>query len=179
LHLKKTKLISLINYLFQKGGKKGKQNHPLTFRNNPTSSKPPKKQPLEKVPSLKKKHHSHPLFQRGRKRKIPHLTQETTLGRGKSPPPFPTQKIALLKNLKKRKIPNLSFLLQTPLITCNIMHSTYFYYLPFISIQTPIPNNNPFAKEKKLNAQPSLSPLPKYPPITLSHFLHFTQPNFK
>jgi hypothetical protein len=59
------------------------------------------------------------------------------------------------------------------------MHSTYFYYLLFISNQTPTLNNNPFAQEKKLNAHPSLSPFPKYPLITLSHFLHFTQPNFK
>jgi len=84
------------------------------------------------------------------KEKYPTSFKKQPLARGKSPPPFPTQKIALLKKKKKKfKIPNLSFLLETPLITRNVIHSTYFYYLPFISIQTPILNNNPFAQEKK------------------------------
>jgi hypothetical protein len=54
LHLKKTKLISLSFKPFQKLGKKGKQNHPLTFRYNPTSSLPshPRNNPfpLKKTP---------------------------------------------------------------------------------------------------------------------------------
>jgi len=49
LHHKKTKLISLSFNPFQKGGER-KQDHPLTFKNNPTSSLPshPRNNSLER-----------------------------------------------------------------------------------------------------------------------------------
>jgi len=145
LHHKKTKLISYHLTPFKKG-EKGKQNYPLTFKNNPTSSLPshPRNNSLER--SLPFTIDTIPIpVSKGIVKKNPISLKKQPLARGKSPPPFPIQKIGLLKKIKKRKIPNLSFLLETPLISRNVIHSTYFYYLPFISIQTPILNNNPFA----------------------------------
>ncbi len=107
LHLKKTKLISLSFNPFQKLGKKGKQNHPLTFRNNPTSSLPshPRNNPLKRSLPFKKNTIPIPFSKGVEKEKYPISFKKQPLAGRKSPPPFPTQKIALLKILEKKKNP--------------------------------------------------------------------------
>ncbi len=76
----------------------------------------------------------------------------------------------------------LSHLPKTTFRICSHIYSTYFYYMPSIFIQIPIPNNNSFGEGKKINTRTlplhflNFSPIIILPHFTSTHpTLEWTQ----